>query len=97
MAEDNIKRHWQAVQGQPPRPGPTISQQWARERNWNKLRLRGAIATITNMSSDASMLPEETTNLLMALRSLESVLCDWDDYNARSKEYYKHRKEVAGK
>ena len=75
-------------------PEPSVAQQWARERNWNKLRMCGIRQSLINMSSDHSTPPEEHADIKAIYANVLLLLEHWKGRNQSSKEFYKQQKEL---
>ena len=96
MADDTMIAAARAAEAEPYRwpPEPTIAQQWARERNWNKPRMCGIRQSLINMSSDHSTPPEEHADIKAIYANVVLILEHWKGRNQSSKEFYKQQKEL---
>jgi len=71
---------------------PSKAQLWARERNWNKARLKGIYGQLVNIRLQNSTIMAEHNELVKAARIVEDILLDWDIRNIHSKEFFLKRR-----
>lgn len=56
----------------------TKLQKFSRKRNFNKMRIKGMIASIQEMISSKEFTMQEKTQLLKIVKSLKNIEKDWD-------------------
>jgi len=69
----------------------TIAQDWARERNFAKWRLKGLVVSCESLLYTKALLTEEKRKIDDAQTILRFVVSIWDKQNKQSKETYLQR------
>ena len=74
---------------------PTDAQLWARERNWNKVRVTGAHGALRNILYQGSTTQSEVDEIKIITGALERILKNWNEANTMSKVLFLERKKYA--
>jgi hypothetical protein len=69
----------------------TIKQRWARERNWNKARIKGVVCSLRNIASDLSTTHREQGQLHVLADKVEYILDNWKGHEQYSRSYFLRR------
>lgn len=64
----------------------TDAQEFARKRNWTKMRLVGFVSQLKGMSQEEVLCEEESKKLIKLSEGVEEILEDWDENYQRLKD-----------
>ena len=69
--------------------GISPAQKWARQRNWDKMRLFGVMATLKNIANSAHVVQNEEEWLDYLIYDLQTRILDiWELRNEESKNNF---------
>jgi len=75
--------------------GPSVELLWARERNWSKMAISGALANAKRIRNSGVLTTAEQLTLVTVTTALERLLSTWDARNHMSKKLYVTKKTNA--